>query len=89
MTTDVTANKHRNSPTSIRANNKISKSKAAWQFMCIEYIRRSGTATLKELCAHYNKTPNQISGRLSELRFAGRIEKTGETRESCAVYRLA
>ena len=86
---DVSARKHQGSPTSVAANAKASKSKTAWRYLCFDYIKRHGPATLEEICDHFGKTPNQLSGRLSALRFDGKIEKTGEVRNGFAVYRAA
>lgn len=38
--------------------------------------------TLDQLCELLGRTPNQISGRITDLRRAGRIETTSERRET-------
>lgn len=85
---DITSNRHKGSVTSVAANKRAAKGKIAWRFLCIDYIRRNGTATLEELCAHFGKTPNQLSGRCTELKALKLIEPTGQTRNGFQVYRV-
>lgn len=60
----------------------------------IALLQERGPMTLFEFCAAMHKTPNQISGRLTELCRALVIERTGERRPNPAtgcmadVYRL-
>ncbi len=41
--------------------------------------------TVHELAAAFGKTPNCVSGRLSELRMTGRLRKSGARRNGAAV----
>jgi hypothetical protein len=84
---DICSRKHHNNQNSVAANKRADRGKPQWRYLCLDYIRRSGTATSAEICAHYGKTPNALSGRLSELKAAKLIEETGETRQGCAVLR--
>lgn len=84
---DICSNKHRGASTSVAANKRADRGKPQWRYLCLDYIRRNGTATSAEICKHFDKTPNALSGRLSELKAAKLIEETGETRNGCAVLR--
>jgi hypothetical protein len=89
LTTDITANRHKNNPESIDANKRIEPTKADWRKRIALYMNCvGGDWTLKELCRAFDKSPNEISGRLSEMKASGILEPTGERREGCAVLRL-
>ena len=87
-TTDITANRHGGNAQSIAANEVAEPTKAIMRLMIMTHLRGFGEATLKDLCRVFGKLPNEISGRLSELKAAGAIVPTGEVRERCAVYRV-
>ena len=50
--------------------------------MGLRAIRRLGPSTTDELCVHFGATPNQISGRLTELKKMGYVKDTGEVRKT-------
>lgn len=52
-------------------------------------IRAKGRLTLKEYCEVYNVTPNQVSGRFTDLRRAGLIEQTDQKKAGCYYWIIA
>lgn len=72
---------HRSS-TSRQAAEKVSIDLGDRQVLVLRAIRRLGPSTTDELCIHFGATPNQISGRLTELKKMGYIKETGETRKT-------
>lgn len=91
---DICANRHRNSETSIDANLSAEKTKTFWQTQILLLADSREDLTLKDACRFFDKLPNELSGRFSELSALGFIEKVkdaeGETvrREKCAVYQI-
>lgn len=77
---DVCRNRHGGAETSIRANKNVRKSKD--RELIYGYIKMAGRFghTCDELAIMLNRTPNAISGRLTELRIAGRIIISDERR---------
>ena len=84
---DICSNRHKGSATSTAANKRANRNKPQYRYLCLDFIRRNGTATLEDLCAHFEKTPNTLSGRISELKAANLIEPTGDVRRGFQVYR--
>jgi hypothetical protein len=81
---DVCENRHGGNPHSENANKRVSKAADREAVYCLIKQAADGR-TLKELCAIMGKTPNQISGRISELRILGKIETIG-SRDGCGVH---
>lgn len=85
---DVCANRHRGNAES-RAANPTREAKAQSHELILAELRLRGPMTSVELAAAMGTRVNCISGRLSELKAAGRIRKTGEIRDGCAVLEMA
>lgn len=83
---DICQNRHKNNPQSVEVNKTIDK--AAWRQKICAYAETVKDFTLNEMCRHFGKEKNCLSGRLSEMKMAGLLEDTGNTRERCAVLRL-
>lgn len=84
---DITISRHRGSPESIAAN-PSQEAKRASHERILQIVRVQGTSYLHQICRILDKPPNEVSPRLSELKEMGRLEKTGEKIEKCAVLRL-
>jgi hypothetical protein len=82
---DITRNRHRGSPESVKAN-PSDRSKSAWHSRILEYLetRVAWGGTLTEICDHFGKEKNELSGRLSELKAAKQVLQNGR-RNGCAV----
>lgn len=88
---DIYARKHGGAGTSVEADNAVMKEKD--RELIYSYIKgaKSYGHTLDELSVLLDRTPNALSGRLTELRVAGRIvisDKVRKTRtgSSARVY---
>lgn len=77
---DICASRHGWSETSIEADQKVAKTKD--RELIYGYIDHAGRFghTLDELSIMLHRNPNSISGRLTELRIAGRIIISDERR---------
>jgi predicted Rossmann fold nucleotide-binding protein DprA/Smf involved in DNA uptake len=77
--TDITANKHGGNPESEAAHKKRKPTAKAQRERVYRAILAAGLdgMTVHELAEKWNVAPNQISGRFSELKADGRIEKVG------------
>lgn len=83
---DITYNRHGGNVNSTIANAKVSKEKdreAVLDFVKL-YSDRNGV-TLKEVCSMWGRSPNQISGRFTELKADGLIRVSGR-RDGCGIY---
>ncbi|HEY8560471.1 MAG TPA: hypothetical protein VIL74_08845 [Pyrinomonadaceae bacterium] len=85
---DITGARHKNAVHSVAANERVSASKAIMRAAILEWARSFGRFTLKDVCRQFDKLPNQVSGRLSEMKAEGLIRETGESRERCAVLTI-
>lgn len=86
MTFDVCQNRHKGSLESIAANpSPIAKSESYPRILA---LLAGQPMTSKEIARALGVELNCISGRCSELRFAGSIRKTGERREGAAVLEI-
>jgi len=86
---DITANKHHGNEESREANERANYGKEQQRMEVLECISRfPGGCTMKEVAAMMGKPFNAVSGRGSELKKAGQVEKTGETRDGSAVLRV-
>lgn len=77
--TDITANKHGGNSESVLAQSRRKHGANAQRERVFRAIRERGTdgLTVHELAETWGVTPNAISGRFSELKADGRIEKVG------------
>ncbi len=84
---DICRSRHGGNPQSEQANRRVEPYKRGTREHLLAIIRACGEhgATLLELSAHFCKTPNAISGRLTELKRDGRVLESGELRKGCAV----
>ena len=84
--TDICENRHGGNENSATANPKVCKAQDREAvFALVERYHNGSGITLKEACTIMQRLPNQISGRFSELRAAGRIRVSGR-RKGCGVY---
>lgn len=86
---DICENRHRGNPESRRSFERVRDSLPEKRRRVLEIIKAFGPAgaTGKEVAAYLGVEFNTISGRLSELKRDGMIVRTGQQRDSCAVYR--
>ncbi len=84
--TDITANRHKGNEQSTAAFHVIKDKISASKERILNAIRRSDGLTCDELAVMFNATPNEISGRCSELKRDGKIYKSGtrKTRSGCS-----
>ena len=84
---DVTASRHKGNQQSREANKKVAPYKASMRERIRVWIAARGWdgSTLKEICQGFDKVPNEISGRLSELKAEEVIFNSGRRRDGCAV----
>ncbi len=77
---DICRNRHRGAETSVAADKKVQKTKD--RELIYGYIFHAGRFghTLDELSILLHRNPNALSGRLTELRMAGRIIISDERR---------
>ena len=68
--------------TSREAAEKVSVDLGERQTRVLRAIRKIGPSTTDELSIHFDVAPNQISGRLTELKKMGYIKDTGERRRT-------
>lgn len=74
-------------PQSAAMHRKILPYKATLRNRCLIFIaNQPNGATLKEICRDMGKLPHSISGRLTELKAAGKIRPTEYIRDDCTVY---
>lgn len=85
--TDVCARRHRGARNSVRANERLHGFKVTTRERIRVFIGGCGWggATLKEICSAFGKLPNELSGRLSELKADKVIFDSGRDRNGCAV----
>lgn len=84
---DVCHRRHRGSAESCDAFRRVSARLPHQRLAVLEFVRGRGNegATVHEIAAHFGGTPNQYSGRISELKASGAIEKTDQRRAGAAV----
>lgn len=86
---DICANRHGGNAQSIQANRRAAK---AIQTVCIVGLLTDKPMTLDECAEAMEVAPNRISGRFTELKAAGSIEKIGtrptRTGSPAAVWRM-
>jgi len=85
--TDITANRHKGNEQSTAAFHVIKDRISGQQERILDAIRYEPDGlTCDELAVMFNVTPNEISGRCSELKRDGKIYKSGtrKTRSGCS-----
>ena len=83
---DICANRHGGNTCSVDANKRVNKAADREAILRLISAEKNGL-TLKEACLVMMKTPNQISGRFSELKRDGLIVTEGR-RDGCGVNYL-
>lgn len=88
--TDININRHGSDPQSNAANVRAApgKVKVRSQVIGALYIAGRTGLTLKDICALLKRQPHQVSGRITELKALGLIERTGGVYDGCSAYRL-
>lgn len=84
---DVCARKHGGNRNSEAANKRVAPHKANMRERCRVFIGECGPqgATIHELCKYMGKLPNELSGRLSELKRLGQVFESGRKRNGAEV----
>lgn len=82
---DITVSRHRDSPASVEANERIRNSKSADRAAVWDLATRLKDFTSKEIAVKLDKALNSVSGRISELKAAGLIRETEYRRDRCTV----
>jgi predicted HTH transcriptional regulator len=85
---DICERKSARSATSFDAHEKIKGSKEKKREQILAWAQGFGDFTLRDVCAAFDVQPNQISGRLSELKRLGRLKDTGYRRDGCAILQV-
>jgi hypothetical protein len=83
---DITARRHKGNPQSVAAFSVVKERISASQERVLASIKAASAGmTCDELAVQFNATPNEISGRCSELLRDGRIKREGRraTRSGC------
>lgn len=88
---DICENRHGGNAESAAAFERIRDGLPLVRQAVFDFIRERGEhgATVHEVAAHLGKTPNAVSGRLTELKADGWIERTDERRGHAAVLVVA
>ncbi len=84
---DITARRHKGNEQSTAAFNVIKDKISNEQLKILVLISGYPDGiTVDEIAVRYQKTPNQVSGRVSELKRMGKIYKSGtrKTRSGCS-----
>ncbi len=84
---DICARKHKGNEQSTAAFHVVKDKISASQERILNAIRQMDSGmTVDELSVYFNATPNEISGRCSELKRDGKIYKSGtrKTRSGCS-----
>ena len=85
---DPCENRHKGSPQSVVAHERVLPSKDATYKRIMEVLTMKGPLTSKEIARALNVIGlNYISGRFSEMKALGWIEETGNTRQRAAELR--
>ena len=87
ISVDPSARKHKVSPTSVEAHEKVrpSKEHVYKRIMGLLNARAEFGATSKEIAAAFGVQLNCLSGRCSELKTMGWIKENGQRRDGAAV----
>ena len=84
---DICANRHKGARCSVEANVRVEPSKANVRERVRLFVGGCGPqgCTLKDICSAFCKLPNELSGRVSELKADGVIFDSGRTKDGCSV----
>jgi len=82
---DACRNRHRGNENSELANAKVQKCLDRESIFALIQVSRLNGITVKDACVSMGRTPNQISGRFTELKRAGCIKVDGR-RDGCGVH---
>lgn len=84
---DICENRHKGSPESKDAFDRVKGTKQLMydRIMFLAQQRKEYGITVHEVSHQFGKTPNAVSGRLSELRMMGKLKKSGIRRNGAAV----
>src|SRR5262245_10649024 len=87
---DPCRRKHGGVETSDQAHERVKLGKSAAYTSILQLVEGAGAAgvTLKEICVKLRRTPNQLSGRLTELAAAKRIRRNGLRRDGAFAWVL-
>lgn len=87
---DICENRHRGAETSIAAFEKVKHTKQLMydRIMYLAQQRKDYGITVHDVSHQFGKTPNEVSGRLSELKMLGKLKKSGLRRNGAAVLIL-
>lgn len=87
---DICEARHKGSPESQDAFEKVKHTKQLMydKIMYLAQQRKDFGVTVHEVAGAFGKTPNAVSGRLSELRMMGKLKKSGERRNGAAVLQI-
>ena len=87
---DPTAPKHGGNAESAAAFARAAAGRRGIYAEIIAWLAARGDGTCNEFAEATNRTPNEVSGRFTELcRDLRQIERTGVRRDGCAVYRVS
>lgn len=67
---------------------KVEPTLSERQKLVLEVIKHFGGCTSKEVAEFLDRPLNTLSGRFTELESKGEIEKSGERRDGCNVYKI-
>lgn len=84
---DISSNRHRGNRASVAAYESVRESLPEARQQVLAAVIHAGWRglTAKEYAVMTGKYLHQVSGRFSELRFAGLVELTSERRDHCGV----
>lgn len=82
---DICTNRHKGNPESVEAFQSVKDRLTSAQKRVFDYIVLCQGATVDEIAIALDKTPNSISGRVTELLRDGKIKREGrrKTRSGC------
>lgn len=84
---DLCANRSRGNKESAAAHEKVVSIKTQMheRIMRLAEVRKEYGITVHEVANAFGKTPNQVSGRLSELKMVGKLKESELTRRGARV----
>lgn len=86
---DVCENRHRGSPESIAAHDRVVSTKREIHERILKAVKQRGSLTSHEIVRATGIPLQTVSARCSELKMVGKLIKTGERRNGAAVLRAA
>ena len=87
---DVCAGRHGGNPESVAAFERVAPTLNETRAAILEFARSRKTAgvTVHDVCKHFGKTPNEVSGRLTELKseeFGFALRDSGRRKDGAKV----